>query len=249
MGTPIIAGNWKMYKTPSETVEYIKAFAPLVSRAKARVLLAVPFTNIVQAVEAAKGSNIEIGAQNMHEQDHGAFTGEISAKMLKACGATFVLIGHSERRQIFHESNSVINKKMKKALECGLTPIFCFGETATERDQDKTLEVLERQISEGLEGFSPQDLSQVILAYEPVWAIGTGKTATPEIAEKAHNDCRSFIRKKWDAATADRLAILYGGSVKADNVSSLMAKADIDGALVGGASLDPSGFSQIVNFT
>lgn len=249
MRTPIIAGNWKMYKTPSETAEYIKAFRPLVAKSKARVLLAVPFTSIAHAVEAAKGSNVEIGAQNVHEQDQGAFTGEISAKMLKSAEVTFVLIGHSERRQLFHETNALVNKKIKKSLEYDLTPVFCFGETADEREQGRTMAVLEKQISEGLQGFTAEDLSKIILAYEPVWAIGTGKTATPEMAEKAHNDCRAFIRKTWDAATADRLAILYGGSVKADNVSSLMAKADIDGALVGGASLEPSSFSQIVNFT
>lgn len=248
MRRSIIAGNWKMFKTPSEAKEYIQAFAPLVRPAQAKVLLAVPYVDLASAVEAAQGSNIEIGAQNMHEGDSGAFTGEISGKMLRAVGASFVLIGHSERRQIFHETNALINKKMKKALEVGLTPILCYGETGPERESGRTKEVLENQLAEGLEGFSAEDLSKIILAYEPVWAIGTGKTATPEMAEEAHKDSRAFLAKKWSSSAADKMAILYGGSVKADNVSALMAKENIDGALVGGASLDPSGFAQIVNF-
>lgn len=248
MRTPIIAGNWKMFKTPSETKEYIQAFAPLVRSAKARVFLAVPYVDLTTAVEVAKGTNIEIGAQNMHEGDSGAFTGEISGKMLKAVGASFVLIGHSERRQIFHETNSLINKKMKKALEVGLTPVLCYGETGSERESGLTKAVLESQLAESLEDFSAEDLSKIVLAYEPVWAIGTGKTATPEMAEGAHKDSRVFLSKKWGTSAADKMVILYGGSVKADNVSALMTKENIDGALVGGASLDPSGFAQIVNF-
>jgi len=249
MRQSIIAGNWKMFKTPLEAKEFMEAFKPLVASSKSRILLAVPFIDIPGAVQMARGSNIEIGAQNLSEQDQGAFTGEISGKMLKAAGVCFVLVGHSERRQLFQESNRLVHKKLRKALENGLTPILCFGETAADRDQGKTKEVLESQLSECLEGITAEDLARVVLAYEPIWAIGTGITATPDMAQEAHRDCRSFIKENWGAAVSDTLSILYGGSVKGDNIASLMAQEDIDGALVGGASLDPTGFSQIVNFT
>ena len=249
MRQSIIAGNWKMFKTPLEAKEFLEAFKPLVASSRSRILLAVPFIDIPLAVQLVRGSNIEIGAQTVSEHDQGAFTGEVSAKMLKEVGVTFALVGHSERRQLFNETSSLVHKKLRKALENGLTPVLCFGETATEREQGRTKEVLQVQLSECLEGLTAQDLERVVLAYEPIWAIGTGKTATPDMAEEAHRDCRDFIKENWGSAVSDKLAILYGGSVKGDNIGSLMAQEDIDGALVGGASLDPMGFSQIVNFT
>ena len=241
----IIAGNWKMYKTISEAQEFITGFAPLVKSSKAKIYLSVPFTAIQPAAEAAKDTNISIGAQNMHDATEGAFTGEIASAMLKSAGASFVVLGHSERRHVFNETSEFINRKVKKALSDGIQPIVCIGETIEEREADKTEEVLKAQILESLDGV---DLDNVVLAYEPVWAIGTGKTATSDIAEQAHKFCRDLISEKWNKDVAEKLVILYGGSVKPENIKELMAQDDIDGARVGGASLKPEVFSQIVNY-
>lgn len=226
-----------MFKTTREAVEYIQALKPCVEKSTSKVMLAVPYTALKAASDAAKGSNIQIGAQNMHDAAEGAFTGEISSDMIKETGATFVLIGHSERRQYYGETNQSVNRKTKRALAEGLTPIVCIGETEAERESGQTEAVLQKQLSESLEGIN---LEGVIVAYEPVWAIGTGKTATPEIAQEAHKICRSL--------TSESTPILYGGSVKPENAADLMEMKDIDGALVGGASLKADSFAQIVNF-
>jgi triosephosphate isomerase (TIM) len=244
----IIAGNWKMYKTIEETVNYIKKLIPHVEKSKAQVYLAVPFTAIKAASESAAGSNIIIGAQNMNDASEGAFTGEIAALMLKDAGAKFVIIGHSERRRIFHESNAFINKKIKRALSEGLQPMLCIGETLAEYEEGKTKEVLQSQLKECLEGIDAESFQKITLAYEPVWAIGTDKTATPEIAQEIHHFCRTLCVEAWGQAAADKLPILYGGSVKADNAKQLMSEPDVDGLLVGGASLSVESFSHIVNY-
>lgn len=249
MRIPIIAGNWKMHKTILETKEFLQQFCPLVNGSKARILIAPPFLAIPACVESVAGTRIEIGAQTMHEAEMGAFTGEVSAKMIKEAGASFVLLGHSERRHYFGETNKMIDHKVKRALSAHLLPILCIGETEKEREAGETNLVLQKQLSECLESSSAQDLAKIVIAYEPVWAIGTGKTATPQIAQEAHLLCRTFLEKKYGKEAAQKISILYGGSVKADTISALMDQPDIDGALVGGASLDPKGFAQIVNFT
>jgi triosephosphate isomerase (TIM) len=246
---PIIAGNWKMYKTASEAKAYVQELAPMVGGARADVLLAVPFTALSAASASAKETGIQVGAQNMHDAEEGAFTGEISARMLKDAGARFVILGHSERRLLFHEENPFIHRKLKRALNDGLLPILCIGESQQERDQGKAEQVLHRQLSACLEGLRPEQVGQIVIAYEPVWAIGTGKTATPEIAQEAHLQCRGFIAKTWGKETAASTRILYGGSVKPETIAKLMAQPDIDGALVGGASLDPATFAKIINET
>lgn len=244
---PIIAGNWKMFKTGSEAKNFITELMPLVSHALARVFVAAPFTALQSAAQAAKGSQIVIGAQNMHDAVEGAFTGEISASMIKEAGANFVLLGHSERRQFFHEKNDFINRKVTRALSENLTPLLCVGETQEERDAEKTSKVLKTQLEECLSGVSNEQIEKIIIAYEPVWAIGTGKTATPEIAQEAHSICRDFLSKKWGRPVSDKVALLYGGSVKLDNIEGLMKMPDIDGALIGGASLQAKTFAQIIN--
>ena len=203
----------------------------------------MPFTALFTASEAAEGTSIMIGAQNMHDAEEGAFTGEISSRMLQDAGSRFVLIGHSERRHLFGESNAFIARKLKRALASGLKPILCIGETEAEREQGRTQEVLNRQLLESL----PDHPADLILAYEPVWAIGTGKTATAEIAEEAHAFCRSFLSEKWGASAARKIPILYGGSVKPDNIKGLTQKPNINGALVGGASLNPQTFAEIIS--
>lgn len=243
----IVAGNWKMYKTHTETEEFIKSITPLISSARASVYLAVPFTDLQTAIKYSKNSNIIIGAQNMHDEPEGAFTGEISGVMLKNLGVEFVIIGHSERRHLFQEDDSFINRKVIRALKDGLQPILCIGETQKERDEKLTEKVLEEQLVKGLKNVSKTDLNNVILAYEPVWAIGTGKTATPQIAEETHAFIRELIIKHFDKKIADHIYILYGGSVKPSNVEELMQKQNIDGVLVGGASLDAKTFADIVN--
>lgn len=244
---PIIIGNWKMYKTAAQAVEFIRALKPLL-QGSAEVWLAVPFTAIHAAVKEAEGSCIVIGAQNMNEAKEGAFTGEIAGLMLKEAGAKFVLLGHSERRQHFHESNDRIAAKVKRALLDEITPVLCVGETEGERESGFE-EILKEQILKGFQHVDKDDAKKVILAYEPVWAIGTGKTATPEIAEEAHQFCRSVLAEHFGKRASGSIPLLYGGSVKPDNISSLMKEKDINGALVGGASLDPKTFSQIVNHT
>jgi triosephosphate isomerase (TIM) len=242
----IIAGNWKMYKTAKEAVHFIQQLQKLIPSSKARILLAVPFTALTAAAEAAHTTSFAIGAQNVHEAVEGPYTGEISAHMLKEAGAKFTLIGHSERRRLFHESNLLIHQKIKRALSSGLTPILCVGETLVERSDGATEAVLAEQLEEGLGELSLDQLAHLVIAYEPVWAIGTGKSASPQVADEAHLLCRNFIAKKWGSAAAEQLPILYGGSVKAENAAELLNQPNVDGALVGGASLDPAAFAQII---
>jgi triosephosphate isomerase (TIM) len=243
---PIIAGNWKMYKTTPEARQFIAALAHEIGSVHSKVFLAVPFTALEGAVEAARGAPIAIGAQNMHDQPEGAFTGEISARMLKSSGAAFVIIGHSERRQHFIETNAFIHRKLQRALMEGLTPILCIGEMLNERESGKHEEVLKLQLEECLKGLTADQAKSIIIAYEPVWAIGTGKTATPEIAQATHHFIRSWLKAHFGSDVAERIHLLYGGSVKPDNIATLMAQPDIDGALVGGASLEVKSFAQIV---
>jgi triosephosphate isomerase (TIM) len=243
----IIAGNWKMYKTGSEAVEYINEIAPLVSSSNPEVLIAVPFTGIYQAAIASSKKHIRIGAQNMFYEEEGAFTGEVSALMLKDAGAEFVIIGHSERRQFFLEDDSIINKKVLHAMKNDLLVILCIGETLDQKKANKTEDVLRAQLLNGLKSV-PKDFTDFVIAYEPVWAIGTGVSATSEIAQKNHRFCRSVLAEQFSKNHAEKIPILYGGSVKGDNIKNLMEQKDIDGALVGGASLKPSSFEKIVNY-
>jgi triosephosphate isomerase len=246
---PVIAGNWKMYKTREETREFFDAFKPLVAGSHScDIIVAPPFTSLVAGVEATRGSNIAIAAQNAHWEREGAFTGEVSMRMIADCRADAVIIGHSERRQYFGETDESVNRKVKAALEAKLTPIVCVGESLAEREANLTDSVLKRQFEGGLASLTVADFSRILLAYEPVWAIGTGKTATPEIAEDVHRYLRGLAAKHFSPEQASAVRILYGGSVKPDNVKGLMAQAEIDGALVGGASLDPKSFAAIVNF-
>ncbi len=248
--TVYIVGNWKMYKTATEAVAFIRALVQKVKpNAQKKVGLAVPFTAIHQAMEAAKGSNILVGAQNMHDVDKGAFTGEIAASMLIDAGASFVILGHSERRLIFKETDEWINKKVCRALKENLLPILCIGETLAERGEKKTFEVLKNQLEKALSQVTEEQASKLIIAYEPVWAIGTGKTATSEMANEAHafiRKCLSEIFKS--AAVSEKISIIYGGSVKPENIKALMKMNEIDGVLVGGASLDVEGFTKIINY-
>ena len=244
----VIAGNWKMYKTIEEAKSFIEEIYEPVSDSNNLICLAVPFTAINQASKSAKGSNILIGAQNMNDASEGAFTGEISAKMLIDAGADFVVLGHSERRAYFHESDEFINKKVKSALKLKLKVILCIGETLEERENGDMQRVLESQLQGSLAGLEENDFKDIIIAYEPVWAIGTGKTATPEMAQEAHEYCRSVINDNWSEKAGEKVQILYGGSVKPDNISDLMVKEDIDGALIGGASLTAKSFVELVNF-
>ena len=246
---PLIAGNWKMHKTVPETLAYIEAFKPLVAGVDDRdIMLAPPFTALDAAQRALEGTNIALGAQNCHWEEEGAFTGEVSPRMLADLGVAYVIIGHSERRHIFGETDEMIRRKVEAALRHELVPILCIGERLEEREAGKTLSVLERQLKEGLKGLSASDLRDLVVAYEPVWAIGTGKTATPEQAEEAHAFCRKLLAGMFGEEFAERTRILYGGSVKPENVVGLMARPDIDGALVGGASLKPDVFARIVCF-
>jgi len=249
MRRPVIAGNWKMYKTAEETRAFFQAFAPLVARSThCDIVVAPPFTALTAAVESASGSSISIAAQNLYWEKEGAFTGEVSARMLVDAGCRSVIIGHSERRQFFGETDASVHRKIKAALEAGLTPIVCVGEHLAEREADLTKAVLERQCDGGLAALTPAEFSRILIAYEPVWAIGTGRTATPEMAADAHRHIRKLIAALFTPEQASALRILYGGSVKPDNIKGLMAQDEIDGALVGGASLDPKSFAAIVNY-
>jgi len=244
----VIAGNWKMYKTLTETRAFFSSFLPLVAGAKhCDMVVAPPFTAISTAVEAVKGSSIAVGGQNVSWSQEGAFTGEVSAPMLAEAGCRYVIIGHSERRQFFHETDESVAKKTKSALAAGLIPIVCVGETLAHREAGQTEKICETQFTNGPGALTPEEFSRILIAYEPVWAIGTGKTATPEIAAAAHRFLRQCAAKKFSAAHASALRILYGGSVKPDNIQGLMAQEELDGALVGGASLDPKSFANIVN--
>jgi triosephosphate isomerase (TIM) len=246
---PVIAGNWKMYKTKAETRAFFEAFRPLVREAShCDITIAPPFTALGAAVEAAQGSAISIAAQNAYWEREGAFTGEISMRMVVDAGCRGVIIGHSERRQFFGDTDDKVNRKVKAALEAGLGPIVCVGESLAEREGNLTHEVLKRQLEGSLASLTGADFSRILLAYEPVWAIGTGRTATPEIAGDAHRFLRGVAAAQFTPERASALRILYGGSVKPDNIRGLMAQVEIDGALVGGASLDPQSFAAIVNF-
>jgi triosephosphate isomerase len=243
----VIAGNWKMFKTIAETRAFFAAFLPLAQQADyCDLVVAPPFTSIPAAVGAAKGSKVDIGGQNVYCEKEGAFTGEVSAGMLAEAGCRYVLIGHSERRQIFGETDEMVAKKTKAALQAGLMPIVCVGETLAEREAGKAHEVCETQLSQGLGALTPDEFSRILMAYEPVWAIGTGRTATPEIAATSHRYLRECVAKRFSPEHAASLRILYGGSVKPENIQGLMAQEELDGALVGGASLDPKSFGAIV---
>jgi len=246
---PLIAGNWKMFKTCPEAVETASRLTGLVRNASdVDILIAPPFTALAPVSEALKGSCIFLGAQNLFYEKQGAFTGEISADMLVSAGCTHVIIGHSERRLLFGETDEGVNKKIKAALAAGLIPVFCVGETEKEREANETFSVLDKQVYIGLKDFFAQDLASLVIAYEPVWAIGTGKTATRDQAQEAHVFVRALIEKAFGGETARSVRILYGGSVKPSNIGELMAMPDVDGALVGGASLDPDTFSGIVHY-
>jgi len=249
MRRPILAGNWKMYKTASETCAFFEKFKPLVANSNhCDIVICPPFVNLQAAGEATRDSNIEIGAQNMFWEKEGAYTGEVSGPMLKAVGCRWVLIAHSERRQYFGETNEDARKKILAALAIGLTPVYCIGETLDERQADRTHHVLEAQFQGGTAKLTIEQFRRIVIAYEPCWAIGTGKVATPEMAAEAHRSIRDHARHSFGDEPAAALRILYGGSVKPDNIRGLMAQPEIDGALVGGASLDPAGFATIVNF-
>jgi len=245
MRKPIIAGNWKMYKTAQEGVAFISQLAPQVADVKeTTMVICAPFPALFPMTEIAKNSNINIGAENLYWEDEGAFTGEVSAPMLAAIGCTYVIIGHSERRQYFGETDATVNKKVFAALKHNLLPIVCVGETLAEREQGVTFEVIKRQVTLGLANLTPPAWEKIIIAYEPVWAIGTGKTATPAQAQEVHAYVRNLLPKE----IAPKTRILYGGSVKPDNVKELMAQADIDGGLVGGASLKVDSYVKLVKF-
>ena len=245
----VIAGNWKMYKTLADTRAFFSSFLPLVSEAKhCDIVVAPPFTAVPTAVDAAKGSAVAIAGQNVSWSKEGAFTGEVSAPMLAEAGCRYVIIGHSERRQLFRETDDNVAKKTLIALSTGLTPIVCLGETQEERDAGLAEEVLSRQFNGGPGALTPEEFSRILVAYEPVWAIGTGRTATPEMAAYAHRILRRCAGEMFSVHLASALRILYGGSVKPDNIQGLMAQEELDGALVGGASLDPKSFAALVNF-
>mgnify|MGYP000648683132 CR=1 FL=1 len=244
---PVMAGNWKMYKTPAETLAFFDEFLPLVAGAsRCRIVICPPFINLPAAVQAAARSAVEIGGQDLYWEREGAYTGEVSAEMLAAVGCRWVIIGHSERRQYFGETDASVLKKAAAALRAGLTPIVCVGELLEERESGRTEAVLARQFGEGIAGLEPEEFARIVIAYEPVWAIGTGKTATPEIAAEAHAFLRAQARARYGEAAAAALRILYGGSVKPSNIQGLMAEEEIDGTLVGGASLEPASFAAIV---
>jgi triosephosphate isomerase (TIM) len=244
-----MAGNWKMYKSAAETTQFFEKFVPMVAGAThCEVVICPVYVNLPAAVEAAKGSAVAIGAQDVYWENEGAFTGEVSGPMIKAVGCSHVIIGHSERRQYFGETDATVLQRTRAALAAGLAPIVCVGETLEQRESGATEAVLVGQVDNGIAGLTPEEFAKIVIAYEPVWAIGTGKTATPEIAADAHRTIRAQVKARFGQAAADAVRILYGGSVKPDNVKTLMAQPEIDGALVGGASLKPDSFASIVNF-
>ena len=243
----IIAGNWKMNMTPTEAVELVNTLKPLVATDDADVVFCVPAIDIIPVVEAAKGSNIQVGAENMYFEEKGAYTGEISPNMLTDAGVKYVILGHSERREYFAETNETVNKKMLKAFEHGLTPIMCCGETLTQREQGVTMDFIRQQVKVGFLGVTAEQAASAVIAYEQIWAIGTGKTATTEQAQEVCKGIRECIAEIYDQATADAIRIQYGGSVNAATAPELFAQPDIDGGLVGGAALKPD-FGKIVNW-
>ena len=249
MRKPVIAGNWKMFKTSGEAASFVEKLRPLVAHSDyCEVVVAPPFTALRAAADAARGSNIRIAAQDMHWAKEGAHTGDISAAMLEDAGATLVILGHSERRHDHGETDEEVNRKLKAALAAGLGPVVCVGETLAEREAGETRSVLERQFRQGFAALTPADFSRIIIAYEPVWAIGTGRTATPEMAEESHRFIRELAGAGFGRTEAAAVRILYGGSVKPENIAGLMTEEDIDGALVGGASLQVESFAAIVNY-
>ncbi len=243
----IVAGNWKMNMTPSQAVRLVEELKPLVASDDVEVVYCVPAIDIVPVVEAVKGSAVAVGAENMYFEEKGAYTGEISAEMLVDAGVKYVIIGHSERRDYFKEDDALLNKKVKKALEAGLTPILCCGETLEQREMGITIDFIRTQIKSDLVGVTAEQAASIVIAYEPIWAIGTGKTATSDQAEEVCGAIRACIREIYDDATAESIRIQYGGSVNAGNAAELFAKPDIDGGLVGGASLKAD-FGRIVNY-
>ncbi|MCI2426583.1 triose-phosphate isomerase [Candidatus Acetothermia bacterium] len=247
MRRKIIAGNWKMHKTPSETERFIRKFLDLVPKEPScKVIIFPPFTSLERAGRFLAPTTVELGAQDVHFHDNGAFTGEIASSMIKECGGNYVLVGHSERRTHFQESDTIVNRKLVAAIHGNLAPIICIGETITEYRAGTTKQRLEAQLSGGLSKIDPSQLASILIAYEPVWAIGTGETASPATAQRTIEYIRQWIAGKYNAASADMVPILYGGSVTAANTRDLLAQPDIDGLLVGGASLDPHSFAAIV---
>ena len=249
MRTPVIAGNWKLFKNQADAAALVTGLAPLVrDTAGVEIVVAPVFTSLATVREKIAGTNINLSAQDCYWEEEGAYTGEIAPGMLVDAGCSHVIIGHSERRQYFGETDETVNRKIKAALKAGLVAIFCIGETLAEREAERTFDVLRSQVTGGLSGIPAADLARVIIAYEPVWAIGTGKTASDDQAQEAHAFIRSLVTGLYDQATAGAIRILYGGSVKPENVKGLMSRPDIDGALVGGASLKADSFAAIVNF-
>lgn len=248
MRRKVIAGNWKMNMLPNEAIEYIQAFEPMVKDAEAEVILCVPYVDLFYCLMNAQGTNIKIGAQNMHFAENGAYTGEISGKMLKSIGVEYVIIGHSERRQYFNETDETVNKKIKAAFENELKPIVCVGETLEQREAGKTESIITSQTRLALDGLTNEQVKNTIIAYEPIWAIGTGKTATSEDANNSIKAIRAEIKRLYGEEIANDVIIQYGGSVKSSNAKELFSTSDIDGGLVGGASLKPDEFSKIVNY-
>jgi triosephosphate isomerase len=247
MRRPFICANWKMHKTVHDTVFYIKELRGLLKDVRTvDIVVAPPFTSVHAASEAARGTNLEIAAQDLYWEREGAFTGEVSAAMLRDAGAEYVIIGHSERRAFFAETDLTVNRKLAAAITNELGPIVCIGESLDERLSERTLPVLDRQLQQGLDGFTAGQLVDLVLAYEPVWAIGTGHTATPAQAQEVHAHIRGRLRQWFGVETAERCRIIYGGSVKPDNIGAIVSQADVDGALVGGASLDARGFADLV---
>jgi len=248
MRTPLIAGNWKMYKSVAETVKYVKELRALVKDVPGvEVVVAPPFTAVHAACEAARNSNVSIAAQDLYWEREGAFTGEVSAPMIREAGAEFVIVGHSERRTLFGETDATVNQKVNSAFAAGLTPIACIGETLDQRERNETFDVLDRQITQGLDRLTGDQIALLVIAYEPVWAIGTGRTATAAQAGEAHAHIRQRLRQWFGPEAAELCHVLYGGSVKPENIADLMAQPDVDGALVGGASLEVRSFVEIVN--
>jgi len=248
MRRKIIAGNWKMHNNLSDSQNLVTKLVNGLNNQtiNREVIICPPFTSLSEVSNLLNGTKIELGAQNMHFEDKGAFTGEVSSEMLKSVGCKYVILGHSERRTIFGETDEFINRKIKKALASGLTPIFCIGESLEQKENGSTNDIIERQVQEGIKGLNEEEINKIIIAYEPIWAIGTGKTATPEQAQEVHQFIRSILKETFSDKTAENIPILYGGSVKPNNAFDLLAKADIDGALVGGACLDAGSFIEII---
>jgi triosephosphate isomerase len=247
MRIPFIAGNWKMYKTVAEAVKYVKELRGLVKDVDGvEIVVAPPFIALHAAAEAARNSNVGIAAQDLYWEREGAFTGEVSGAMVVDAGAAYVIIGHSERRTLFGESDAGVNRKLAAAFAAGLCPIACIGETLDQRERQETFDVLDRQIKQGLDGLSSDQIAQLVVAYEPVWAIGTGRNATPAQAAEAHGHIRKRLRQWFGSDAAELCHVIYGGSVKPDNIADLMSQPDVDGALVGGASLEVRSFLEIV---